>query len=212
MILEKTSQIEFNRERQNKKGPVYFSAQVIRVCLLRALTHRSKVTAEYSAMSRIIGPLSNSVDQQVDELMAGLGEGSHHSGEAQRTSEQVGPQIIGPLSNSIEQQVDEVMAGLGGGSNSNHSDEDESFETFRGGVDQGGGGHALMNPKKFLKRPRAAYTVTVGNCRVKIDIAKRCFYIHDSPHQSQVARTRLTAAVASPSVSVTAAPLKKKRG
>ena len=103
----------------------------------------------------MIGPLPNSLEQQVDELMAGSGEGSHHSGEAQRTSEQVGPQIIGPLSNSVEQQVDEVMACLGGGSNSNHSDEDESFETFGGGVGQFAG-HGLMNPKKFLKRPRGA--------------------------------------------------------
>ena len=161
-------------------------------------------------MSRIIGPLSNSVDQQVDELMAGLGEGSHHSGEVQRTSEQVGPRIIGPLANSVDQQVDELMGGLGGGSNSNHSDEDESFETFGGGTGFAAG-HALMDPKKFLKRQRIAYTVTVGNYRVKVDVGKNAFASAVHRHQSQVAGTRLTAAVTSPSASVTAAPFEVNR-
>ena len=143
-------------------------------------------------MSRIIGPLSNSVDQQVDEVMAGLGEGPHHSNEGQRTSEQAMPRIIGPLSNSVDQQVDELMAGLGEGSH--HSDEDESFETFTGGTGFGAG-HGLMDPKKFLNRPRHAYTVTVGDYR----------------HQSQVAGTRLTAAVTTPSASVKAAPFEVTR-
>ena len=42
---------------------------------MHTLPHRSKVTAEYSAM---IGQLSNSLEQQIDEIFAGSGEGSHH--------------------------------------------------------------------------------------------------------------------------------------
>ena len=147
-------------------------------------------------MAAFTGPLSNSVDQQADELIAGLGADPSHK----KASERAFVAFTGPLSNSVDQQVDELMANLGKqpshndapeqamvaevtaglgsdevmtdlGSDSPHSDEEESFDKYTGGV----GfelGYGLMNIKKLLSRPMGAYNVTVGRRRVHVDPAK----------------------------------------
>ena len=135
-------------------------------------------------MAAFTGPLSNSVDQQVDELIAGLGADPSHK----KASERAFVAFIGPLPNSVDQQVDELMANLGKklshndapeqamvaevtaglgsdeviadlGSDSPHSDEEESFDKYTGGVGFERG-YGLMNLKTFLRRFRRAYNVS----------------------------------------------------
>ena len=78
--------------------------------------------------------------------------------------------FIGPLSNCGDQQIAELQAGLG--MESPRSDEEESFERFPGGVGYGRG-YGFMKPKKFLKRPRRSYGVTVGGYTVHIGVQKK---------------------------------------
>ena len=127
-------------------------------------------------MAAFIGPLSNSFDQQVAELIAGLGTEPSHK----KAPERVLVAFIGPLSNSADQQVDELIANLGKqlshndapeqamvaevtaglgsdevmadlGSDSPHSDEEESFDKYTGGVGFERG-FRLMNIKRFLTK------------------------------------------------------------
>ena len=103
------------------------------------------------------------------------------------TSQQAMVAFIGRLSNSVDQQVDAVMAGLG--MDSPHSDEAESFEAFPGGV-RYGPGYALMSMKKFFKRPRRSYDVTVGGYTVRVDVAKSASLSAVPRHPSLVAGIR----------------------
>lgn len=183
VILEEALQNELNRDWEILKVSVCFSVQVIRVVGYAPLSpvQRSRPrfrSTSTQAMVVFIGPLPNSVDQQVDDVMAGLGMDSPYSDEDRSMSKQAMAAFIGPLSTSVDQQVDEVMAGLG--MDPPHSDEVESFETFTGGVGYGGG-YGLMKPKKLLERPRRSYDVTVGGYTVRVDVKKKCLILRRSP-------------------------------
>ena len=60
-------------------------------------------------MAAFIGPLSNSFDQQVDELIAGLRTEPSHK----KAPERVLVAFIWPLSSSADQQVDELNCQFG---------------------------------------------------------------------------------------------------
>ena len=95
-----------------------------------------------------IGPLSNSADQQVDELIANLGKQLSHNDAPEQA-------MVAEVTAGLGS--DEVMTDLG--SDSPHSDEEESFGKYTGGVGFGQG-YGSMNSKMFLRRFRREYNVS----------------------------------------------------
>ena len=145
-------------------------------------------------MAAFIGPLSNRVDQQVDELIAGLGADPSRK----KAPDRVLVAFIGPLSNSVDQQVDELMANLGKqlshndapeqamvaevtaglgsdevmtdlGSDAPRTDEEESISGYTAGVGFGQG-YGSMNSNVFLRRWRREYNVSYRRSQVRTGI------------------------------------------